>query len=92
MGLYEKIEEIRRQPEHIRMRYVWLMVTISMIFVLIIWIVSFKTGTDKDALLPDDVTNSEIVNQFNEQKETLKSATQGLNNVMQSQNTESAQQ
>lgn len=42
MGLIDKIEEIRKKPEYIRRRYVWIGVFISMIFVMIIWIFSFK--------------------------------------------------
>lgn len=43
MNLYDKIEEIRRKPEHIRMRYVWSCVVISMVFVLTIWVLSSKS-------------------------------------------------
>lgn len=42
MNINEKIEEIRQKPEHERVRYVWGAVAISMLFVVIIWIVSLK--------------------------------------------------
>ncbi|MDD3498535.1 MAG: hypothetical protein PHH24_03460 [Candidatus Moranbacteria bacterium] len=42
MDISKKIEEIRRKPEHERLRYVWGMVAVSMIFIIIIWIVSLK--------------------------------------------------
>ena len=42
MNIQEKLEEIKRQPEHIRMRYVLASVFISMIFVLVVWIISLK--------------------------------------------------
>ena len=42
MSILDKIEEIIKKPEHIRLRYVWIGVFISMIFVVIIWIFSFK--------------------------------------------------
>lgn len=42
MGISEKIEEIRKKPEHIRLRYVWGLVAVSMFFVIIIWIFSLK--------------------------------------------------
>jgi hypothetical protein len=41
MDIYRKIEEIRQKPEHIRMRYVWASVAVSMFFILIIWFMSF---------------------------------------------------
>jgi hypothetical protein len=52
MGLYEKIEEIREKPEHIRMRYVWAMVAISMIFVILIWIFSLVGNRNPESTVP----------------------------------------
>jgi len=46
MDFESKIEEIRQKPEHIRLRYVWALVTISMIFVLLIWFFSLKADRD----------------------------------------------
>jgi hypothetical protein len=40
----QKIEKIREKPEHIRLRYVWLAVAISMFFILIIWFLSLRSG------------------------------------------------
>ncbi|MEK7494305.1 MAG: hypothetical protein AAB615_00365 [Patescibacteria group bacterium] len=40
LGIWEKIENIRSQPEHIRMRYVWGSLAISMLFILSIWLLS----------------------------------------------------
>ncbi len=38
----EKIDEIRKKPEHIRVWYVWIAVFIVMFFVIIIWIFTLK--------------------------------------------------
>ena len=46
MDFESKIEEIRQKQEHIRLRYVWALVTISMIFVLLIWFFSLKADRD----------------------------------------------
>ncbi|MFA6383576.1 MAG: hypothetical protein WCX17_04075 [Parcubacteria group bacterium] len=54
MGLYEKIEEIRGKPEHIRMRYVWAMVAITMIFVVIIWFFSIMSSQSPGSLIPKE--------------------------------------
>jgi len=43
MDLMNKIEEIRQKPEHERVKYVWLMVAICMVFVFLMWIFSFKS-------------------------------------------------
>jgi hypothetical protein len=52
MGLYEKIEEIRGKPEHIRMRYVWAMVAITMIFVVAIWFFSLMSNQNSGSTVP----------------------------------------
>lgn len=41
-GLWEKVEWIREQPEHIRMRYVLGCLLVSMIFIVGIWILSLN--------------------------------------------------
>lgn len=41
-GLWEKIEWIRKQPEHIRMRYVFGCLAVSMAFIVGIWLLSLK--------------------------------------------------
>ncbi|NTU66301.1 MAG: hypothetical protein HGB08_00010 [Candidatus Moranbacteria bacterium] len=41
MNIKNKIEEIRQKPEHIRLRYVWAMMAISMLCILFVWFFSF---------------------------------------------------
>ena len=41
-GIWEKIEWIREQPEHIRMRYVFGCLAVSMAFIAGIWLLSLK--------------------------------------------------
>ena len=85
MGLYDKLEEIRKKPEHIRLRYVWAMVTISMIFILAIWFFSLKSEQASAPSVTDGIGNSEIVNQFNAQKDSLQNTVNGVKNAMQNQ-------
>ncbi len=40
--MQRKIEEIRQKPEHERVRYVWIMVSICMFFLVIVWFFSVK--------------------------------------------------
>lgn len=42
MSLEDRLAEIKKQPEHIRMRYLLACVIISMSVVLIIWVISLK--------------------------------------------------
>lgn len=68
-----KVEEIRKKPEHIRMRYVWFFVAVSMLFVIIIWIFSLVTSqqnTRTDSTNSDPF-NSDIFDQFGDQKKAL---------------------
>ncbi|EKE20340.1 MAG: hypothetical protein ACD_8C00019G0002 [uncultured bacterium] len=48
----DKIEEIRNEPEHVRIRWVWISVIVSMLFILAIWIFSmgslFQGDENKD--------------------------------------------
>jgi hypothetical protein len=58
MDINRKIEEIRQKPEHIRLRYIWGLVSISMLFVIIIWVLSIKESaknlrSDNNVNLPD---------------------------------------
>lgn len=41
-NIWKKIERVREQPEHIRMRYVFICLTVSMVFIIGIWLLSLK--------------------------------------------------
>ncbi|PIP26916.1 MAG: hypothetical protein COX30_04685 [Candidatus Moranbacteria bacterium CG23_combo_of_CG06-09_8_20_14_all_39_10] len=83
MGLMEKIEEIRRKPEHIRMRFVWLCVAVSMLFILTIWVFSFQAGdkTETSSLIPTEEINN-IADQFNDQKKSLQATFDNTKNAV----------
>ncbi|HCP08367.1 MAG TPA: hypothetical protein DIT25_01040 [Candidatus Moranbacteria bacterium] len=86
MNLLDHIENIRQKPEHIRMRYVWAFVAISMAFVFIIWFFSIKTEQkEKAPIISEEVFNSEAVTGFKDQKENLKSAVEGVRSVIKEQ-------
>lgn len=55
--LIEKIEAIRREPEHIRMRYVMLSVLVSMILVILLFVFSiyegFRSVRDESVSIPE---------------------------------------
>lgn len=44
------IARIRKQPEHIRMRWVWICVAISMALIFFIWVLSLKVSLREDVL------------------------------------------
>jgi Tfp pilus assembly protein PilO len=71
MDINKKIEEIRRKPEHIRMRYVWVAVAITMLFVFIIWIFSLQE-TFKSSQ-PEESSVSDLKEKFQSQKQEMPS-------------------
>lgn len=77
MDINRKIEEIRKKPEHIRMRYVWGAVALCMSFIFIIWIFSlhetFKSSGAKEGNLPS------IKDDINQQKQSIPSLKDFIN-------------
>lgn len=74
MGIIEKIEEIRNKPEHIRLRYVWFFVALSMGVVLFVWFSSMKMQ-----MMQFDGSNNGMTeklgataNEFSKQSQSLK--------------------
>ncbi len=91
MKLEEKIEAIRRQPDHIRLRWVWGSVLLSMLIIFIIWIFSinlmFKNGSNE---LPQNTDNlvSDLKDQTSQIKEQAKSLKDSTKNLSQTIKTE----
>lgn len=65
MSIHSKIENIRKQPEHVRMRYVLLSVFVSMFFISVLWIFSITTSftNSNDVVLEPSVESPEKNNQ-----------------------------
>ena len=89
MNLSEKIEEIKRKPEHIRLRYVWFFVAVSMVGIVSIWVFSLKASVGNVSSGINNVrsTNdfSGVAEEIGEQKEMLEKTikdTQGFVNDM----------
>jgi hypothetical protein len=85
MGIQNKIEEIRKKPEHIRLRYVWAMVAVSMFFIIIIWFFSLKSGQTEKAPALNGIDTTKITDQFNEGTQTLKDAGEGFQSALDQQ-------
>lgn len=82
MNINDKLEEIRKKPEHIRLRYVWAMVAISMFFVIIIWFFSLKSSQTETAPVMNSIDTSKITDQFNEGKQSLENASEGFKSTL----------
>lgn len=72
MNINKKIEEIRMQPEHIRMRWVWGAVGISMFFIFIVWLFSLQALFAQNNEL-EQTDNSQLNEMFSKVKETAPS-------------------
>lgn len=57
MNIGEKITEINKQPQHIRMRWVWGSVTVSMLIILVIWIFSLIAMFKNDPIQKSNLTS-----------------------------------
>lgn len=64
MNINDKIEEIRNKPEHIKIRYVWGSVAISMIIIIIIWIFSWQAAPQEKKAADDNF--GKLKNNFEE--------------------------
>lgn len=62
-SLWEKIEAVREQPEHIRMRYLLVWLSIFMFFITGIWLLSLKEsfGTVASALPAVSANGKELL-------------------------------
>ena len=66
----EKLEQINNQSEHIRMRYVWGCVAVSMFVIFIVWIFSIVSMFTNNQVAPLDNSNvADIQKQFQDLKE-----------------------
>jgi hypothetical protein len=72
MSLSDKIEEIKRKPEHIRIRYVWISVFISMFLIVIIWFFSIQARIDSTGEKDIKATGN-LQEQFNKLKDAAPS-------------------
>ena len=70
MNIQEKIAQIRLEPEHVRLRWVWVSVAISMLFVLAVWI--FSIGSlfqgEKNTSSSEDSSAQSITDQLSDLK------------------------
>ncbi len=78
MDLQSKIEEIRRKPEHIRRRYVIILVAICMVFVIIFWIFSLDINW-RDSR--SNQTEDNFINELNDNKQSIKEELGEMNEI-----------
>jgi len=82
MSLTEKIEAIRRKPEHIRLRYVWFLVVLSMTFIFIIWIFSLKSQPVSTPVVQENFISPDLTDELQNQKESWQETQQQFKNTL----------
>ena len=60
----KKVHEVQQQPEHIRLRWVWGSVAITMLFVVIIWAMSMRVNFLN---INSDTKAQQSINEFQDQ-------------------------
>lgn len=80
MDINRKIQEIRQKPEHIRLRYIWGLVAVSMFFIIIIWIFSLEESLKKTQ--PDEASNLPDLKQSLEEMQSIKDIAPSINDVL----------
>jgi hypothetical protein len=98
MRLEEKIEAIRRQPDQVRLRWVWGSVIISMLIIFIIWLFSinlmFKNGNNETPQPTDKLVSDlkDQTSQIKEQAKSLKATTESLSQPNQAEGVSTSQE
>jgi hypothetical protein len=82
MGISEKIDHIRQQPERIRMRYVWICTIVSMVFVLVIWIFSLVASKEPEENPAVSQSTREMFENLSSQKKSMESTAGEIGDVM----------
>lgn len=85
MGVQNKIEEIRRQPEYIRLRWAWGLTAICMVFVLMIWIFSMSRQNSQWEIPNLTSEQQSVFDSLGQQGQSLSNSAGQINNLMQNQ-------
>jgi hypothetical protein len=72
MNISNKVEEIRRQPESVRLRWAWSLTAVSMLAVLFVWFLSVKIqGLDQEKKELTTPEQQAFLDEFQTQKKSL---------------------
>lgn len=81
-NIFEKLEELRQKPEHVRMRYVWLLVTVSMILVIAVWALSLVAGNSNlDSQSKSAANTAGSIEGLDDAKNQFQNVTNGISNT-----------
>ena len=81
MNISDKLKEIKKQPEHVRLRWAWGLAAAITFFVAVIWLVSLNFQKQKKSDFRLTGQQKNFINEFQDQAESLKDATDQLKNI-----------
>jgi hypothetical protein len=81
MNISEKIDVIRRQPEHVRLRYVWTCVALSMVVIVAVWIFSVASMFAEEKKSDNQTPTNPDVQSLGQQLQDLKIQTPSLKDL-----------
>lgn len=81
MSIFDKIEEIRQQPERVRLRWAWGLTAFSMVFVIVLWAI-LLAGQTSNLSQGTPKTGEDLSSQFNQQKKSIKDAVGQMKGVV----------
>jgi len=87
MGLYDKIENIRQKPEHIRLRYAWACAIAGTFCVILVWFLSLKARQPEVTAPQFSEEQLEVFNELGEQKKSLQEVGGKMKETIEKENT-----
>ena len=83
MNILNKIEEIRKQPEHVRLRWAWGLTVIGMAVIIIIWMISLSAQiSSMNEKEVSENKNKVMMEEFSQQKKSIEDATKQMKKVL----------
>jgi hypothetical protein len=88
MNVFDKIDEIRKKPEHIRLRWAWGLTAVGTVLIVIIWMISFASQMNSDVEDTQAINTNQIMTGLKDQKKSIEDSAGQIKSVLgnQSQN------
>lgn len=80
-AILNKIEKIKKKPEHIRRRYAIICTAISMVFVLIVWAISIRVQTSTMSQTNINQDQLDVLNELGTQKKSLEDTANSIKDM-----------
>jgi uncharacterized protein YcfL len=82
MNIFNKIEEIREKPEHIRLRWAWGLTAVGTVCIVIIWMISFASQMENSAEDTQVLNTNQVVTGLSAQKKSIEDSAGQIKSVL----------